>query len=66
MAHNFDAEFGIWYPLTLIAIYLGLIAGWVMNVAAIWNTMDNDITAKFILRVIGVFVFPIGAILGYL
>jgi hypothetical protein len=28
--------------------------------------MDNPVTAKFILRCIGVFVGPVGAILGYL
>lgn len=40
--------------------------GWVFNIMAIWHSIDNPITAKFILRCIGIFVIPIGAILGYL
>lgn len=59
-------EYGTGYYLTLIAIWLVFAIGWVMNIITIWNTMDNPVTAKFILRCIGVFVGPIGAILGYL
>ena len=59
-------EYGAGYYLTLIVIWLVFAVGWVMNIMTIWNTMDNPVTAKFILRCIGVFVGPIGAILGYL
>lgn len=57
---------------TIIAalVYLGiagtLAVGWVFNVMSIWHSIDNPVTAKFILRCIGVFVFPVGGILGYL
>jgi hypothetical protein len=57
---------------TIIAglVYLGiggtLAVGWVFNVMSIWHSIDNPLTAKFILRCIGVFVFPVGGILGYL
>lgn len=54
------------YYLTILAVWLIFAVGWVMNIITIWNTMDNPITAKFILRCIGVFVGPVGAILGYL
>jgi len=43
-----------------------LALGWIINVMAIWHSIDNPITAKFILRCIGIFVLPIGGILGYL
>jgi hypothetical protein len=43
-----------------------LVLGWIFNVVSIWHSIDNPITAKFILRCIGIFVFPIGGILGYL
>lgn len=48
-----------------ISIMLFVIYGYIMNVYSIWNTIDLAITGKFILRVIGVFMFPLGAILGY-
>lgn len=50
----------------MFTIFGVMLVGWVMNVIAIWHTMDNPITAKFILRVVGIFVAPIGGILGYL
>lgn len=50
----------------LLIIGVLVVAGWVMNIMSIWNTIDNPLTAKFILRVIGIFVAPIGAILGWL
>ncbi len=45
---------------------VALAVGWVMNIMTIWHTMDAPLTAKLILRCIGVFVFPVGGILGYL
>ena len=50
--------------------YLGLVGllmvGWVFNVMAIWHSIDGPVTTKFIVRCIGLFVFPVGGILGYL
>lgn len=65
MARYYD-DHGPAYYITLIAIYIVITVGWIMNVVAIWYTMDNPLTAKFILRVIGVFVPIIGSVLGYL
>lgn len=52
--------------LGLIFLYVAMTVGWIMNIVTIWNSMDNEVTAKFIIRVVGIFVFPIGAVLGYL
>lgn len=54
------------YFLTMIALWLVFAVGWVMNIVAIWNTADSPLTAKFVLRCIGIFAAPIGAILGYI
>lgn len=53
------------YFLILGLWVLGII-GWIMNIMTIWNTYDLPLTGKFVLRIIGVFVFPIGGVLGYL
>ena len=52
--------------LSIIGVMLAGVVGWVMNIITIWHTVDDPLTAKFILRVVGVFVVPIGAILGWL
>lgn len=64
--HYGQAEYGLGYYLTLLVITIAAMIGWVMNVIALWNTIDGPMTAKFIVRVIGVFVPVVGAILGYL
>lgn len=38
--------------------------GWVLNIIAIANTYTLELTGLFILRIIGVLVFPLGAVLG--
>lgn len=57
------------FELAAIGIYLGLLLigayGWVWNIIAIWHSTHDPLTAQFILRVVGIFVFPVGAILGY-
>lgn len=50
----------------VVLFWLLCVFGWVMNIMTIWNTFGLPLTAKFVLRVVGVFVFPIGGVLGYL
>lgn len=54
-----------------LALLLGIIGaaimgiiGWVLNIIALLGT-GADITAMFVLRCIGIFVAPLGAILGW-
>lgn len=51
--------------LVVLAVIFFGIAGWVMNIAEILATASDPITAMFILRCVGIFVAPLGAILGY-
>ena len=46
-----------------LALVLAAIVGWVFNFMALYN---GPINGMFVARVVGVFVFPIGSILGYL
>jgi hypothetical protein len=54
----------------LALIYLVLIVasviGWAMNIIAIAHTNFNNVTGMLVLRVIGIFVAPLGAVLGYI
>ncbi len=56
----------IGFGIAYIVFVAAMIAGWIMNIMTIWNTYDLPLTGKFVLRIIGIFVFPIGGVLGYL
>lgn len=49
---------------TVVTIVLGII-GWIMNIAAIVPLLDGDFTPWLIARIVGVVLFPLGAILGW-
>lgn len=52
-----------------ILVWLGLICagvvGWAMNIIAIVHAVSGPLTTLLIVRIVGIFVFPLGAILGY-
>jgi hypothetical protein len=41
------------------------VIGWLINIAKLVGG-DMVITGEFILRIIGIFVFPLGGLMGYL
>jgi len=45
-------------------LVLGACVGWVLNLVAIAQV--NDFSGMLVLRVIGIFVAPIGAVLGWI
>jgi hypothetical protein len=54
---------------TAVIVYLALIAafiyGWIANIVSIAHSDLSTLTGMLILRVAGIFVAPLGAILGY-
>lgn len=58
------------YTGTLFLIWLVVLAiggyGWVMNVIEITRSDFGNITGMLVMRIIGVFMAPLGAVLGYL
>lgn len=51
--------------LVYLAILLGLVVGWVMNIFSIVHALSDPITGMFIARLVGTVVFPLGGVLGY-
>lgn len=53
--------------LYLVVLGLGILAvgGWVWNIVKIISTDFSNITGMLIARVIGVFLAPLGAVLGF-
>jgi prepilin-type N-terminal cleavage/methylation domain-containing protein len=40
--------------------------GWIHNIVVIYHSSFDPLTAKVVLRVIGVFLAPLGVVMGYL
>jgi hypothetical protein len=59
-------EPGIVYYVTCLLIFVFALYGWVSNILILWNSFDSPLTAKMIVRIAGIFVTPLGIILGYL
>jgi hypothetical protein len=53
-----EVEAWIWIAFVLVAV-----VGWVMNIVAIAGA--ESITGMVVVRLIGVFMAPLGAVLGY-
>lgn len=51
--------------LIYLVLVLGIGAGWVLNVVKIVQNDFAPITGMLIARIIGVFIAPLGAVLGY-
>lgn len=50
----------------VIAISIAAIYGWICNIIALVHMLGGDITAMFIARCVGVFMTPLGSILGFM
>ena len=51
----------VWLAIVVAAAY-----GWVMNIVQLYHSSFSEITGQLILRVIGIFVAPLGSVMGYL
>ena len=56
---------GVTLILVYLAVLLGLVIGWVMNIIKIVELVGGDITGILITRLVGTVVFPLGGVLGY-
>ena len=51
--------------LIYVVVILAALVGWVLNIVDILAVVNDPITPMFILRIVGIFIFPLGAVLGY-
>lgn len=51
--------------LIYVGVVITALCGWVMNIITIAHSNFNDITGMLVLRVVGIFVAPLGAVLGF-
>lgn len=52
--------------LLVVMLFLAGVVGWVLNVIAIAGSDFGQITGMLVLRCVGIFVAPLGCVLGYL
>jgi hypothetical protein len=52
--------------LVIIGLWIALITGWVMNIITIANSSFTPLEGFLVLRVVGIFVAPLGAVLGWI
>lgn len=50
--------------LLIIIVYVAGAVGWIANLVKLIGIIDGGVTGMMILRAIGVFLVPLGAILG--
>lgn len=50
-----------------VLLWLIVIVGWIMNIVSVISLALSDvpITSLFILKIVGIFIVPLGSILGY-
>ncbi len=51
--------------LVYLGFFVALLWGWVLNIIALFHLLDGAITGLFVARLVGVFVAPLGALLGF-
>lgn len=65
MKRNISIKVGTAGMLFLLAVIGAMAIGWIMNIVTIAHSNFSDLTGMLILRVIGIFVAPLGSVLGW-
>ena len=60
-----DDMMAIFSALALFAVGAAVIGGWIANIVKLFGIASDPLTGMFILRCVGVFFAPVGAVLGY-
>jgi len=52
--------------LVWVVVVLAGIIGWVINIVKLAGMIGADISAELVIRAVGIFFAPLGAVMGYL
>lgn len=58
-------EIGIGRAIFWVLVVLFIISGWIMNISEITSLESIEFKGEHILRIIGIFLAPTGAIMGW-
>lgn len=62
---RFEEVFKILGAIAAVALSGACAWGWILNIIDVVHTMHDPLTGLFLLRAIGIFIFPLGIILGF-
>lgn len=51
--------------LLYLTLLVAFVSGWIMNIMAVAGSSFDTITGMLVLRVVGIFIAPLGAVLGW-
>lgn len=52
--------------VSIFAMLVAAAVGWVMNIVKLVSLLDGGVTGWMVGRIVGIFVAPLGSILGFL
>ena len=58
-------EGALWLAGGIILLWAAGVIGWVMNIVAIANGTFDPLTPMMVLRLVGIFMLPLGGVLGW-
>lgn len=58
-------DVGLFGAIIILVLAVAGVIGWIMNIIAIAHSEFVPITGLLVLRIVGIFIGPIGAVLGY-
>lgn len=65
--HNFFVSLGIVGYITYFAIIIALLIGWFLNIGTLIGMRHtDDFTLEILLRIVGIFIGPLGGVMGWL
>ena len=55
------------HPITIaiFLVWVAAVVGWIMNIVTIAGSSFDVLSGILVLRIVGIFVAPLGAVLGY-
>jgi len=53
------------YGYVILITLFGLVVSWGVNLIEVFETFADPVTGLFVLRAVGIFIFPLGALLGF-
>jgi competence protein ComGC len=54
------------FELIFVLLWIAGAYGWVTNIIKLVDTVNDTVTGLFIVRAIGIFVPPLGAVMGFI
>lgn len=62
---NYNTDQGFFLLAIYLSVLLAAAGGWINNLVKLASVAPLEMSGMFVARIIGIFMFPLGAVLGY-